>query len=325
MLVAGIVFVILYIIGLGSVFARAIIIAPQHFGDASFQMRYKFLFVKFHSEAHHWGLVILLKTFLTNLSMCIASAGLAQLYLVMSVTIIYLCAAIAFMPFRHRIANVLDVISCVMVNYACSFLVLFADHPQDSLDAITVTTSVVSFIPILCALVCIGYLIKMGSRFPYSDKDKARAQKALDGLHGVSQEIVRVVAADPQSAQLAMLQLSEWDRHYLDRATCVIKHEIMGARTSSTRLVSQVVGKTLSSKSSMSLTGTMEKETTQQIIAKDTYQDDLVKPPVEEAQQQSVAPTSNGAHDDISYFPAEEIHQVPSPTIRLSGPGGMPW
>merc|ERR1712151_1345168 len=118
MLAVSVIFVILYIFGLGGVFARAIIMAPKYFQYTQYQMRYKFLFLKFHAEAYWWGLVILLKMLLINLSMVIASNGVDQMFLVMTVNIVYTVGIFLVFPYRHRVANALEVLSGFATVYA---------------------------------------------------------------------------------------------------------------------------------------------------------------------------------------------------------------
>ena len=52
MLVTTIIFVLLYIVGMGGVFVRAVLLAPKHFHDTGYQMRWKFLFIMFRSDVY---------------------------------------------------------------------------------------------------------------------------------------------------------------------------------------------------------------------------------------------------------------------------------
>ena len=136
MLVIGIVCVLIYIIGVGSLFTRTVYIAPNglNFGDPGFQIRWKFSCIKFCASCPWSSLALLAKNFLLNLGLVIFISGVEQMYWIMSVVIGYLCLTMLFMPFRARIANYLELASGVSVIYLTSIVTWFADRTDGKFD-----------------------------------------------------------------------------------------------------------------------------------------------------------------------------------------------
>merc|ERR1712151_233314 len=63
-------------------FVYIIFIAPSRFHDRNFQMRWKFLFVKYRPDVYWWSLPIVLKPVLFNFCFIIGRNGVSQLYLI---------------------------------------------------------------------------------------------------------------------------------------------------------------------------------------------------------------------------------------------------
>merc|ERR1719414_1744492 len=94
--------VLLYVIGFGSLVTWVILTAPRKFaGNASFQMRWKFLFIKFSPDVYWWSLIFVGKNFLMNLGFVVFNTGLAQSYWVMTIGLLYLTLVIMYMPYRR--------------------------------------------------------------------------------------------------------------------------------------------------------------------------------------------------------------------------------
>mmetsp|Transcript_151887 Transcript_151887/g.368860 ORF Transcript_151887/g.368860 Transcript_151887/m.368860 type:complete len:314 (-) Transcript_151887:298-1239(-) len=239
MLVAAIVFVLVYIIGLGGVFVRAVVIAPKSFGDPGFQMRYKFLFIKFRADVYWWSISFLVKNFLISLVFAVAVTGVAQLYLVMLITTLYLGGVVLFNPYRLRIANILEAVACVCIIYASSLLTWHADREDGELDGtMDLVAAVITFIPLFCGILCMVYMFLYGARYPYP---QAQVEKAQEDFTEIHDSVKALTYLNNEDGGKMLLQLSDWDRHYLKQAAHSILADVMGAGTSK-----RVVDKSLS-------------------------------------------------------------------------------
>jgi hypothetical protein len=180
--------------------------------------------------------------FFINLALCVASSGPAQLYLVMSVAIVYLVGVFMFLPFRHRMANVIEVLSSVFLVVACSLLQKFAELDEDTRDSMEVTAAVVCFLPIFGGGLVALSLLRFGLCVP---NKASLASAELDGLYDAAKTVQRIVDTSTELGVEMMLQLSEWDNYYLKHATKVIEHEIIG-NESKFRLVDKQLSNSLS-------------------------------------------------------------------------------
>merc|ERR1711879_359841 len=105
----GVTAILVWCVGFGLLFTWAILWSPQLFHKAEFQIRWKFLFIKYRADVHWWSLVFVIKGIALNLGFLILDSGVGQIYWLMFTLTLYLCAAITFTPWRHMWVNVLDI------------------------------------------------------------------------------------------------------------------------------------------------------------------------------------------------------------------------
>ena len=131
MLVVGIICVLVYIVGCGGLFVYSISVATKRFQDPGFRMRWKFLYIKYRPDAFWWSLVFLLKNALINLSSVIFPQTVSQYYWMLTITIVYLGLVGAFLPYRHRLSNMLEIVSGVSLIYNSTTCAVFAYDQSD--------------------------------------------------------------------------------------------------------------------------------------------------------------------------------------------------
>jgi len=222
----GVVFVLVYIFGMGGLFVRTVIVAPKYFHDPGFQMRWKFLFIKFRSDVYWWGVVFLAKNFLVNLAFVAAVAGLAQLYFTMTVTVAYMGGVILLLPYRARIANLLEVLAGTSILYVCSLLTWHADHDNGEHDAgVAWATIIISISPVVFGVFSAGWVYWYGTAIPFTVTEVSRAEREF---RLIKRSMEALVVLDASAGSNMLLRLGEWDRWYLSAAAAALRTDVVG-------------------------------------------------------------------------------------------------
>merc|ERR1712187_831086 len=156
--------VFLYCFGFGGLFTKVIIEAPltKHFADKNYQMRWKFLFIKFRPTVWWWALMFLAKSVFMNLGFVIFAHGVGQLFWSMSVTIFYTIAVIIFMPYRSMVANYVELIASLSIVYITALMVWFSEREDEYDTPIMITAALISFIPLAFGFCILGKVILEG-------------------------------------------------------------------------------------------------------------------------------------------------------------------
>lgn len=230
MLGISIVCVLIYILGLGSLLLRAIIVAPAYFQDHGFQVRWKFLFIKFHSGAYWWGVAYLARNTILQLIFVLTSTGGAQVYCALAGLMIYLGAVVAFMPFRAIVVNFVDTIASAAVIYLAALLVWFApgraedgtSHESD----IAAVAGVFIAMPLVFAIGGVLYLLAYGRKGDVaSDAMRSKAEHDFREIR----ESARALADMPSETGCDMLLwLGDWERFYLTKSSTILRTDLLG-------------------------------------------------------------------------------------------------
>ena len=87
----------------------------MRFHDIRFRKKWKFLLAKFQPEIWWWGQVIFIKGLLLNLGLVIFESGIEQIWWMMSTIVLYTASLVLYLPWRHNVANVVDVMSSTVL------------------------------------------------------------------------------------------------------------------------------------------------------------------------------------------------------------------
>ena len=108
MLPFGVLAILFYTVGVLCLFAYLNWVAPVHFHDKAFRVRWLFLLNKFHPGLWWWDQVLLAKALLINFSTMFFKYGITQFYWVIFVMLIYSMCQFAAFPWRNMVGNWLD-------------------------------------------------------------------------------------------------------------------------------------------------------------------------------------------------------------------------
>jgi len=223
----SVVFVIVYVLGLGSVFAWAVVMAPRgRFASRAFQMRWKFLFIKYHHEAYFWGIVFLLKNLALNLCFVVVSNGIQQLFLTQATLMLYTGGVYLIRPYRNMACNTLEmVVSCSLI-LATTILVWFAGkaYSSDNFDStIVYTQMVVSFGPAGLGLAFMAVLA-----YQQGLHQAIYQQQQKENLMQVVQAVEVMSNMNPARREMFWKAIGEWDRHVLMKTKLMLNAELSG-------------------------------------------------------------------------------------------------
>merc|ERR1712048_1361968 len=220
--------VLLYCFGFGGLFPKVIIEAPltKHFADKNYQMRWKFLFIKFRPTVWWWALMFLAKSVFMNLGFVIFAHGVGQLFWSMSVTIFYTIAVIIFMPYRSMVANYVELIASLSIVYIAALMVWFSEREDEYDQPILVAAACISFIPLVFGFGVVGKnaLKGLGVIAGNDLQVKANHDKLVKSLD----KYVRLAESKPESALEFFQTIGEWDRYFLRCTEELIEFELMG-------------------------------------------------------------------------------------------------
>jgi hypothetical protein len=221
MLVIGIFAVLFWCIGFGGVFTYTVVVAPKQFHDPAFQMRWKFLFIKFRPDVHWWALVFLMKGFMLNLGFVMIATGVGQVYWIMTILSLYSTCVMLIQPWRQLAINIADGAGHVCLMLSCSALSWFIrkDLSPDDILALDqdMMDLVISF-SMLIIPVCIGvagHLIywKQVGRLP-------------DEVKSVSDAMQRFAAEKPGDQTALLEALGDRDYFTMLQASQVVHTEL---------------------------------------------------------------------------------------------------
>lgn len=126
MVAIGILSVLCWCVGFGLLFARAIYLAPYNFHKEKVRKRWRFLFIRYRPDVHWWGLVFVAKGVLLNMGSAIMTSGIAQLFWIEFVLLVYVNLTSMFKPWRHTLNSTFDEWMHVCLLLTCSVTIWFA-------------------------------------------------------------------------------------------------------------------------------------------------------------------------------------------------------
>jgi len=226
----GIACVLLYLVGLGSAFLRALYIAPACFADPSFQARWKFLFAKFHSSAYWWSMMLPLRTVLINMAFVVTTDGRLQVYLSLAITMFYLAGAVPMMPFRWSAVNFAHIFEGMIILYSGATLLAFTEAAGAAASGADVAALVVECLPI-CTFICAAaYLFQYGKRVPPLPAEVAAARLTFREFR----HLVGLFAGlDEDVGTALLLSIDDWEHRYISTISKVIRIRLFGLHSKS--------------------------------------------------------------------------------------------
>jgi len=157
--------------------------------------------------------VFLIKNWLLNFCSVIFISPLSQYLGILTVTIIYLVLVDIFLPYRHVIANKVEMFAGVSLICAACVLVAISYHKSEGSAAteLTATVSIISLSPwALGAISLVIYVTSMKNAGTEQDR-----MQFLSEVHAISQAC-NTLRNFRQDQQIAFLKhLTDWDRWYI--------------------------------------------------------------------------------------------------------------
>jgi len=200
-------------------------------------MRWKFLFIKYRADVHWWGLVVLFKGVLLNIGFLFLVTGVAQIYWVMAVVVMYTIVASAFRPWRHMLVNLTDVWSHIVLIMICSIMTWFARNGLEP-DMIQLLDEDMMVMLIFCSLFSLVGIVPALLQFA---RTKLRGE--LVGFwNPVPKQIMiqqfyatvtRVANADKEKYADLMKNLTEWDLWFVRGCEQILLTEVFGNKSRS--------------------------------------------------------------------------------------------
>jgi len=238
MLVIGLLSVFLWCIGFGSVFVRTVYVAPMCFADEGFQMRWKFLFIKFRPDTYWYSLIVIAKGIFMNLGFAILTIGVAQIYWLMILIPVYLGLCILCRPWRHMTVNAFDIYAHFSLILALSALSWFAKNETEDIEKLDKDMSNIviafSFTSLPIAIPILWQIIYVRTSPTY----QKQLQKIAGTMHSAVQRLAKV-----QDFSDRVVALSEWDFWFMHQATTIIGIELLGFHVKSYRCATKELKK----------------------------------------------------------------------------------
>jgi len=206
--------ILIYCVACLGLFIGIILIAPKRFHETSFQMRWKFLFIKYRPDVYWWSVLFLFKCIFINIGFIFLLDAVAQLYWMFFAILVYLTVTVMYLPWRHPEANALEIIVNGSILAVTSMCTWFADR-NDELDSGMATfVAIFSFAPFLIygslALVLLypQYLVTVQGKDPIADEsvlmDITKVSQLLSALS--MEELRSLLAVMDKTAQNTLIR-----------------------------------------------------------------------------------------------------------------------
>jgi len=230
MLVLGVAGIVVWCIGFGLLFTWAVVVSPKRFSEPDFQMRWKFLFIKYRPDVHWWSIVFVIKAILLNFGFLIMETGIGQIFWVMTILMAYICLAIIWTPWRHLSVNLLDIWAHLCLWLVTSTMIWFASAsmpPQERADLdqdVARLTIACTFFLLPCIFPVLGYMV-------YQQQSWAVRKRMSTMAVDVRKVCLHVAERDADAFVEFVLSLSDRDFYYLTQAKHVLAQEMLLVRS----------------------------------------------------------------------------------------------
>jgi ABC-type nitrate/sulfonate/bicarbonate transport system substrate-binding protein len=214
-------------------FSYILWLAPSRFHDAGFRERWKFLFIKFKPESYSWGIVHMLRTLLLCLTLVFSQKGNRQIYYMFIMLLVYVAGLVFWFPWRHRSANLFDLVVSCMLLFFCALSIPFSTSHGWIDDNISDLATAVTFSPLVLVVVL---LLWIGWRRLSPGSISAQEANMEDLAARCRAVFAKFVSLPSKGAQEFMHNLSAQDRDVMRSACAVIVAELLGHQPGETGL-----------------------------------------------------------------------------------------
>jgi hypothetical protein len=225
----GIVAVLVWCVGVATVFAWATFTMPARMHEEKIRMRWKFLFLKFRPDRYWWALAFLARGFMLNIGLIAVQSGCAQIFWMMIVLTLYQLAAVICMPWRHMVSNLVDISAVMFLILSASCLLWFAKDQLNDADRAALDTDIINFC-VAFSLVVFVFLIGAGLKMMYSQTSAKALARKQDTSAMIRKSLRSLSAADDQVLQSFLMKLPEWDYWFTAQCASVISFEYLGEK-----------------------------------------------------------------------------------------------
>jgi hypothetical protein len=188
--------------------------------------------------------LFLAKNFLVNLGFVLFTYGVGPIFWSMTITILYTILAVAFMPYRARICNFLELCASLSIVYVTALVLWFTEREEEYDDQVAITAGTISFMPLLLGALTIGKLAVFG--LMKKDNEQVTISDQYDKFVGSMKQYMTLAEHKPELAKTFFETIGEWDRWHMLEVSNVISFELLGKGVTkgAVRLVDWTSGRT---------------------------------------------------------------------------------
>mmetsp|Transcript_115386 Transcript_115386/g.337379 ORF Transcript_115386/g.337379 Transcript_115386/m.337379 type:complete len:1110 (+) Transcript_115386:55-3384(+) len=224
MAVVGAWAVLVWCLGLGALFARAVWRAPKYLHDDTVQRWWRFLFIRYRPDVHWWGLVFVCKNFLLNLGSTLIISAIGQIYWIIASLLLYTYLSVFFRPWRHLLNCSYDVWVNLCLLFTCLVVIWSSVEPSldaDWGDSIGQQILTASFF----VLVCLP-LLPLGALMLYRQSTAAAQTKKELNMERIFSSVLRVSTLKREECFSFLQALHERDFRLMLEAMYLIQTEL---------------------------------------------------------------------------------------------------
>jgi len=226
MLIVAILAILLWVVGFGALFLRALCMSPDNFKDPLIQMRWKFLFIKFRPDVHWWAIVVVLKGIILNLMFIVCETAMGQINFMLFTITGYICLLVAFQPWRHVYINGVDFWAHMCLLLLGAVLMWFASADTKTNAKIAQNDQEVMGV-IMCFFI-IPSIFPVAFHLWWTQESSSQLQTREKSAALVHATFKFVGKIDEAVFTKALAQMGEWDRNYLMKAHDVVEEVFIG-------------------------------------------------------------------------------------------------
>uniref|UniRef100_A0A7S1PJQ5 Tyrosine-protein kinase ephrin type A/B receptor-like domain-containing protein n=1 Tax=Alexandrium catenella TaxID=2925 RepID=A0A7S1PJQ5_ALECA len=220
MAIIGILAVLFWVIGIGLLFIRSIMTAPQYFHNKDMQMRWKFLFIRYRADVHWWAVIFVLKGIFLNLGSVIITTGVGQLFWINICLLLYSGTLAVYRPWRHMPNNGMDAVAHLTLMLAAAVATWYGvDAVDNKASADKLVSTILTVFLFTCWLPCpviIPTLIMRERSARFLDNKDRNVELIIDAF-----EVV--MSSDKEDRELFLQSLGEWDFWFMLKAKDIIQ------------------------------------------------------------------------------------------------------